>query len=138
MCYTNQRRPRDASYEPHVVKKQKDITDIDSKIISMYAKGMTTRQISDIIKEIYGFEASEGFISDVTNKVLPKISPFVVPTSCINRSVEDIIQLLYRKRQTLYFVFFIGGTRDINRIIRILAQIKASSKTRLEDSVGNG
>ena len=65
---------RDASYEPHVVKKhQKDITDIDSKIISMYAKGMTTRQISDIIKEIYGFEASEGFISDVTDKVLPKI-----------------------------------------------------------------
>ena len=65
---------RDASYEPQVVKKhQKDITDIDSKIISMYAKGMSTRQISDIIKEIYGFEASEGFISYVTDKVLSKI-----------------------------------------------------------------
>ncbi len=40
---------------------------IDSKIISMYAKGMTTRQISDTIPDIYGFETSEGFISDVTD-----------------------------------------------------------------------
>ena len=34
----------------------------------MYAKGMTTRQISDTLMDIYGFEASEGFISDVTDK----------------------------------------------------------------------
>ena len=39
----------------------------------MYAKGMTTRQISDILMDIYGFEASEGFISDVTDKLLPQI-----------------------------------------------------------------
>lgn len=39
----------------------------------MYAKGMTTRQISDTLKEIYGFEVSEGFISDVTDKLLPQI-----------------------------------------------------------------
>ena len=56
-----------------VKKRQKDITDIDQKIISMYAKGMTTRQISDTLKEIYGFEVSEGFISDVTDKLLPQI-----------------------------------------------------------------
>ena len=56
-------------FEPQVVKKhQKDISDIDQKIISMYAKGMTTRQISDTLEDIYGFEASEGFISDVTEK----------------------------------------------------------------------
>lgn len=42
--------------------------DIDQKIISMYAKGMTTRQISETIEDIYGFETSEGFISDVTDK----------------------------------------------------------------------
>ena len=45
--------------------------DIDQKIISMYAKGMTTRQISETIEDIYGFETSEGFISDVTDKILP-------------------------------------------------------------------
>ena len=65
---------RKSTYEPKVVKKrQKDISDIDQKIISMYAKGMTTRQISETIEDIYGFEASESFISDVTDKILPQI-----------------------------------------------------------------
>ena len=65
---------RNSSFEPKVVKKrQKDISDIDRKIISMYAKGMTTKQISETIEDIYGFEASEGFISDVTDKILPQI-----------------------------------------------------------------
>lgn len=65
---------RKSTFEPKVVKKrQKDISDIDQKIISMYAKGMTTRQISDTLLDIYGFEASEGFISDVTDKLLPQI-----------------------------------------------------------------
>jgi len=53
-----------------VKKRQKDISDIEQKIISMYAKGMTTRQISDTLEDIYGFEASEGFISDVTDKII--------------------------------------------------------------------
>lgn len=65
---------RKSTFEPQVVKKrQKDISDIDQKIISMYAKGMTTRQISDTLEDIYGFEASEGFISDVTDKIMPQI-----------------------------------------------------------------
>ena len=65
---------RRSTFEPQIVKKrQKDISDIDQKIISMYAKGMTTRQISDTIEDIYGFETSEGFISDVTDKIMPQI-----------------------------------------------------------------
>ena len=65
---------RQSSFQPQVVKKrQKDISAIDEKIISMYAKGMTTRQISETLEDIYGFEASEGFISDVTDKILPQI-----------------------------------------------------------------
>ena len=65
---------RDSTFEPQVVKKrQKDISDIDGKIISMYAKGMTTRQISATIQDIYGFDVSEGFISDVTDKIIPEI-----------------------------------------------------------------
>lgn len=52
---------RKSTFEPQVVRKrQKDISDIDQKIISMYAKGMTTRQISDTLQDIYGFEASTG------------------------------------------------------------------------------
>ena len=65
---------RNSTFEPQVVKKrQKDISEIDHKIISMYAKGMSTTQITEIIQDIYGFEASEGFISDVTDKILPQI-----------------------------------------------------------------
>ena len=52
---------RKSTFEPQVVRKrQKDISSIDQKIISMYAKGMITRQISETLEDIYGFEASEG------------------------------------------------------------------------------
>lgn len=65
---------RESSFEPEIVKKrQKDISGIDEKIISMYAKGLTTRQISDQIEDIYGFEVSESFVSNVTDKILQDI-----------------------------------------------------------------
>lgn len=81
---------RNSTFEPQVVKKrQKDISDIDQKIISMYAKGMTTRQISDTLMDIYGFEASEGFISDVTDKLLPQIEEWQ------NRPLDEIYPVLF-------------------------------------------
>ena len=65
---------RDCSFEPKVVKKrQKDISNIEDKILSMYAKGLTTRQISDQIEDIYGFEVSEGMVSDITDRLIPEI-----------------------------------------------------------------
>lgn len=65
---------RESSFEPQIVKKrQKDISNIEQKIIAMYARGMSTRQISDQIDDIYGFEVSEGMVSDITNKLLPEI-----------------------------------------------------------------
>ena len=81
---------RKSTFEPQVVKKrQKDISNIDQKIISMYAKGMTTRQISDTLEDIYGFEASEGFISDVTDKILPQIEEWQ------HRPLEDIYPVIF-------------------------------------------
>ena len=81
---------RKSTFEPQVVKKrQKDISDIDKKIISMYAKGMTTRQISDTLMDIYGFEASEGFISDVTDKIMPQIEEWQ------NRPLAEIYPVLF-------------------------------------------
>ena len=65
---------RESSFEPKVVKKrQKDISGIEDKIIAMYAKGLSTRQISEQIEDIYGFEVSEGMVSNITNKLLPEI-----------------------------------------------------------------
>ena len=81
---------RKSTFEPQVVKKrQKDISDIDQKIISMYAKGMTTRQISETIEDIYGFETSEGFIYDVTDKIMPQIEDWQ------NRPLDEIYPILY-------------------------------------------
>lgn len=81
---------RNSTFEPKVVRKrQKDISDIDQKIISMYAKGMTTRQISDTIDDIYGFETSEGFISDVTDKILPQIEDWQ------NRPLDEVYPIIY-------------------------------------------
>ena len=65
---------RESTFEPKIIpKRKKDISSIDDKIIAMYAKGITTRQISDTIEDIYGFEVSEGMISDITDKLLPRI-----------------------------------------------------------------
>ena len=65
---------RKSTFEPQVIKKrQKDISDIDQKIISMHVKNMIIRQISETLEDIYGLEASEGFISDVTDKIMPQI-----------------------------------------------------------------
>ncbi len=81
---------RKSTFEPQIIKKrQKDISDIDQKIISMYAKGMTTRQISETIEDIYGFETSEGFISDVTDKILPQIEDWQ------NRPLDEVYPILY-------------------------------------------
>lgn len=99
---------RKSTFQPKVVKKrQKDISSIDQKIISMYAKGMTTRQISETLEEIYGFEASEGFISDVTDKILPQIEEWQ------NRPLDEVYPVLFIDA-IHYFV------RD-NGIIRKLA-----------------
>ena len=65
---------RNSSFDSKILpKRQKDISAIDDKIISMYAKGMTTRQISETIEDIYGFEVSEGMVSNITDKLLPQI-----------------------------------------------------------------
>ena len=84
-------RDRKGKFEPQIVKKyQNTVTqDMEEKIISMYAKGMTTRQISETIEDIYGFETSESFISDVTDKILPQIEDWQ------NRPLDEVYPILY-------------------------------------------
>ena len=102
---------RKSDFNPKVVKKrQKDISEIDQKIISMYAKGMTTRQISDQIEEIYGFECSEGFISDVTDKILQEVSDWQ------NRPLNRIYPIVF-----IDAVHF--SVREDNRIKKLAAYV---------------
>jgi transposase-like protein len=81
---------RNSSFEPMIVpKRQKDISGIEDKVISMYAKGMSVTQISEIIEDIYGFEISEGMVSDITNRLLPKIEEWQ------NRPLSSVYPIVF-------------------------------------------
>jgi putative transposase len=65
---------RNSDFELQVVPKyKKNISEIEEKIIAMYARGMSVAWVSEQIKEIYGFEISEGMVTAITNKLLPEI-----------------------------------------------------------------
>jgi len=65
-------RDRYGDFEPKVVKKyQTDVSGIEDKVLAMYAKGMTTRDISSHLEEIYGIDASHTLISKITDKIIP-------------------------------------------------------------------
>jgi len=64
-------RDRNGEFTPEVVKKrQRDISSFDDKVISMYAKGMSVRDIQDHVKDIYGAEISPTTVSNITDKVM--------------------------------------------------------------------
>ena len=64
-------RDRNSEFEPIVIKKhQRSISSFDDKIISMYAKGMTVRDIQSHIQELYGVEMSPAMVSNITEKVV--------------------------------------------------------------------
>lgn len=102
---------RQSSFEPEVVKKrQKDISNIDQKIISLYAKGMTTRQIAEQMEEIYGFECSESFISNVTDKIIAEIEEWQ------KRPLDEVYPIVF-----IDAVHF--SVREDNRIKKLAAYV---------------
>ena len=66
-------RDRKGEFEPQILKKNQIgvSQDIEEKILSMYAKGMTTGDIETHIREIYGIEVSDTTVSRITDKILP-------------------------------------------------------------------
>ena len=65
-------RDRDDKFEPQIVKKhQTDISSIEDQVLSMYAKGMTTRDITEHLQSVYGVEASPAMISKMMDRLLP-------------------------------------------------------------------
>lgn len=70
----NSPRDRDGSFEPELIKKrQTDVSSIENKVLGMYARGMSQRDISQTIEEIYGFSISHEMISEITDKVLDEL-----------------------------------------------------------------
>ena len=86
----NTPRDRDGSFEPKLVKKhQTRFTAMDDKILYLYAKGMTTREIVDAFDEWYGAEISPTLVSKVTNSVLEKVIEWQ------SRPLEPLYPIVY-------------------------------------------
>lgn len=84
-------RDRDGEFEPQLIKKnQTTLTgDIEEKILSMYAKGMTTSDIETHIQDIYGLECSDSTISRITDKILPVVREWQ------SRPLEEIYAVVF-------------------------------------------
>jgi len=83
-------RDRKSEFEPQVVKKRKrDISGLEEKIISMYAKGMTTRDIQAHIKDLYNYDISPDTVSSITDKVIERAREWQ------SRPLEPIYAVIY-------------------------------------------
>jgi Transposase and inactivated derivatives len=84
-------RDRNGDFDPQLVKKHQTTIsgDIEEKILSMYAKGMTTSDIESHIKEIYGLNVSDSTVSRVTDKILPIVKDWQV------RPLENVYAVVF-------------------------------------------
>src|SRR6266567_3258264 len=83
-------RDRQASFEPKIVAKgQTRFTGFDDKIVSMYARGMTTREIQGHLQEIYRVEVSPTLISNVTEAIVEEVQAWQ------NRSLDEFYPIVY-------------------------------------------
>jgi len=83
-------RDRNGEFEPQVLAKRQVRTDeIEQKILAMYSKGMSQRDIEVSIREIYGAEIPQTLISKITDKILPEVNEWQ------NRPLESIYPIVY-------------------------------------------
>jgi transposase-like protein len=116
-------RDRDGSFDPQIVpKRTRDVSGIEDKVLSMYARGMSQRDIADTIEDIYGFEISAEMISDITDKVietarewqnrpLKKFYPFIF-VDCLYVNIRKEMET---KNCAVYVIlgYDINGVKDI-------------------------
>jgi putative transposase len=83
-------RDRNGEFEPQLVKKgQRRLPGFDEKVIALYARGMTTREIQSHLHELYGVEVSPTLISNVTDAVLEDVKAWQ------NRALESVYPIVY-------------------------------------------
>jgi transposase-like protein len=116
-------RDRDASYEPEIVPKGKrDISEIEGKVIAMYGRGVSQRDISDTIEDMYGFKVSHEMVSNMTDKIMDRVNewqnrpleacyPFVF-VDCMYVTIKDGIKASKRAVYTI-LAYDLRGRKDI-------------------------
>lgn len=83
-------RDREGSFDPQVVKKgENDISQLQEKVMSMYAKGMSDRDISAIVEDIYGFSVSHETISRIVERIQPRFMAWQ------SRELEAVYAFVY-------------------------------------------
>lgn len=83
-------RDRKGEFEPKIVPKYKrDVSGIEEKVISLYARGLSTRDIHDQIKDLYGVEISAEMVSKITEHIVPEIKEWQ------NRPLERIYPFIF-------------------------------------------
>lgn len=83
-------RDRNGEFEPKVIEKRQTRTDeIEQKIMAMYSKGMSQRDIEDTLREIYGSDISQSMISKITDRILPEVNDWQ------NRPLDKIYPVIF-------------------------------------------
>lgn len=84
-------RDRNGKFEPQIVPKNKrDISRIEEKIISLYGRGLSIREINEQIQELYGIEVSSTMVNNITNQILPEIREWQ------NRPLESVYPIVLK------------------------------------------
>ena len=117
-------RDRDGSFEPQVIpKRTRDISGIEDKVLGMYAKGMSERDIAGTVEDIYGYKISHETISAITDKVLERV------TEWQNRPLKKFYTFLFvdclyvtlrREYETKSCAVYVILAYDVNGIKDIL------------------
>lgn len=116
-------RDRNGDFEPKIIPKyQRDISGIEEKVISLYARGMSTRDIHDQLQDLYGIEMSADMVSKITDKILPEVKewqarpldsvyPFIF-MDAIHFKIREDGRILNRAAYVVLGVT-LDGTKDI-------------------------
>lgn len=104
-------RDRNGEFEPKIVPKNKrDVSGIEEKIISLYGRGLTTREINEQIQDLYGIEVSATMISNITDQIIPEIKEWQ------ERPLDDVYPFVF-----IDAVHF--SVREDNRVVKKAAYI---------------
>lgn len=104
-------RDRNGEFEPHIVPKNvRDVSGIEDKIISLYGRGLTTREINEQIQDLYGIDVSATMVSNITDKIIPEIKEWQ------SKPLDDIYPIVF-----IDAVHF--SVRENNRVVKKAAYI---------------
>ncbi|OAQ20906.1 IS256 family transposase [Thermosulfurimonas dismutans] len=139
-------RDRKGEFEPQLIRKRQTMLDeIENQITALYAKGMSTRDIQEILSDMYGFDVSPSLISNITDRILPKIKEwqarplkekyFLLWIDCIFYNIREDGQV---RKKAIYVVisidlegykeilgFWIDGTESSRFWLGVLNDLKA-------------